>query len=394
VSSPDNEVLAATPAPPLPELGIVYAVTGRFNVTHLFSSGRSRISLSHFEVVENMNRSITRHACLNAPAELKSPTTAIALLRKAPLPCVHSKQQPLQNGILIQDVTVNAGGKIVGRGNCYCIVPAEQLPDFKPLASAAAASPVLVAVDGGHASSTTSPLVPPMVIPPISYGPLVPRFFAITKTINPSNCPCLPKSNKIPKQLTLPALDRKYWNVKQFGENITYRLVDPDGLPEGLRPRTIRVKKTGYSRATNSPSGSEFAGWAAIRKLRVSKSEIKGLATLGSGTLDRPTTVAISPELARNYGVCQGDLLYDERQGWLRIEGGCTQAGLSLDGTAGRVDIWRGSGSVDAVNGIATMTHFPAALVDADFARGHPGPARASRTRQSGPLAKPNVPGS
>jgi hypothetical protein len=190
-------------------------------------------------------------------------------------------------------------------------------------------------------------------------------------TYSSPRCPCRPKSTTVPCNLNLPSLKLNFVAQKvTFGKGNTYQLVNEKTLPAGLRSSKFTARRTGYSRPNNSPAGTDKAGFAAIRRMNGGRD---GKAVLGLGTLDSPITAAVSPAAAANFGVCQGDMLHDPDYGWLRVEGGCTTGGLG-----NRVDVWRGGVSTRSLNLDQLLNsdreyrHFPAGLIDADYAQKNP----------------------
>jgi len=188
---------------------------------------------------------------------------------------------------------------------------------------------------------------------------------------HPGVCPCDPKSPSIPDNLEVRSLTDAGFQQSglSFGRGVTYQLVDERSLPAGLRSQKIRSKRTGYSAPNNSPAGSTRAGFAALRR-----SGSNGMANLGRGTLDSPITAAISRGAAQTYGICQGDMIHDPNFGWLRVEGGCTSDFNDI-----RIDVWRGNTPTRDLWTVEfdpdnrwNFTHFPAGLVDVEYARKHP----------------------
>lgn len=184
-------------------------------------------------------------------------------------------------------------------------------------------------------------------------------------------CPCRPKTIYVPCNLELPSLKKDFVAQKvTYGAGKTYFLVNNSSLPPDLQSTSFKAHRTGYSAPNNSPAGTSRAGYAAVAR---SNGGRNGRAVLGKGTLDSPITAAVSPGTANKFGVCQGDMLHDPDYGWLRVEGGCTSSGLGY-----RVDVWRGDMSTNAViadkvlNTNRTFKHFPAGLVDADYAAKNP----------------------
>lgn len=186
-----------------------------------------------------------------------------------------------------------------------------------------------------------------------------------------SSCPCKPKSALVPCNLELPSLKSDFvQRGVKYGLGKTYYLVDETQLPVGLRSSSFVARRTGYSTPNNSPKFTNQAGFAAVARRNGGKD---GRAVLGAGTLDSPITAAISPAAAANFGICQGDMIHDPDYGWLRVEGGCTSGGLG-----NRVDVWRGNASTRSLqidsflNSDRKFKHFPAGLVDANYAAENP----------------------
>ena len=235
--------------------------------------------------------------------------------------------------------------------------------------------------NGEPLSSAVHWQINPRTLPASLTEPAVARTFMESRFTR--QAPCNPRERSIPRSLLLPSLTDEYFNMKGFGEGVSYRLVDETLIPPGLRMSTgLRADRTGYARRDNSPPGDN-AGFAAIRRQRNISDGRANFGVNGYGTLDNPLTAAVSPDFADKYRVCQGDLLYDPRFGWLRVEGGSTSKTATRTNSKGkayqyslgkRVDVWRNNESVNAANASGiNFTHFPAGLVDKKFAETHPG---------------------
>ncbi len=168
----------------------------------------------------------------------------------------------------------------------------------------------------------------------------------------------------------------------RYGHCLTYRIAKEESGGSG---RAIRIHRTRYTTYDNSPKGTDNNGSGGIWRRR----DYSYATNYGSGSIDDPLSVAVSPEL----GVKYGDLLFDPDFGWLRVESQ-TSAGLDPNN---RVDYWLGKpdpapphwktqweasaawesyekdGSRHQFTSDVTLLHFPGGIVSKGFLDANPG---------------------
>jgi hypothetical protein len=168
----------------------------------------------------------------------------------------------------------------------------------------------------------------------------------------------------------------------RYGHCLTYRFATEESSGSG---KVITIHRTRYTTYDNSPKGTDNNGAGGLWR----RANYSHATNYGSGSIDDPLSVAVSPELGLKYG----DLLFDSEFGWLRVESH-TSAGLD---PSNRVDYWLGkpdpapphwktqweesaqwesyeSGGVKhQFTRDVTLMHFPGGIVSKGFVQENPG---------------------